>query len=156
MNSVHARIEKPNPQLPKIFLSVPRQTLVKRRWRARAEDGTDFGFDLETPLQHGDTFFQTAGAAYVLYQEPEPVLSIAFHSAPEAARLAWQVGNLHFPVAIHAKGLLVEDDVAIRQMLDREHVPYIETEEVFQPLSGASSHHHHSHSPAHHEHHHSH
>lgn len=156
MHSVRARIDNPNLQLPKIFLSVPRHTLAKRRWRAKAEDGTDFGFDLESPLKHGDTVFQTAKCVYVIYQEPEKVLSISFQTPPEAARLAWQVGNLHFPVAVQEDGLLVEDDLAVRQMLDREHIDYTETEAVFQPLSGVAAHHHHSHSASHHGHHHQH
>jgi urease accessory protein len=151
MYPVHARTEKPNPLLPKIFLSVPRHTLAKRRWRAKADDGADFGFDLEAPLKHGDVFFQSSTGAYVISQAEEKVLALAFRTAPEAARLAWQVGNLHFPVAIREDGLLVEDDLAIRQMLDREHIPYSETEAVFQPLSGAAGHHH-SHSEAEHAH----
>jgi urease accessory protein len=153
MHFVRARIENANLQLPKIFLTVPRHTLAKRRWRAKAEDGADFGFDLETPLEHGDVIFQTPKAVYVIYQEPEKVLSLAFHSPAEAARLAWQIGNLHFPIAIREHGLLVEDDLAVRQMLDREHIPYLEAEELFQPVSATAAHHHHGHSEAGHEHH---
>jgi urease accessory protein len=154
MHSVRARIEKADLQLPKIFLIVPRHSLAKRRWRAKAEDGADFGFDLETPLKHGDTILQTPKAVYVIYQEPEKVLSLAFHSPTEAAGLGWQIGNLHFPVAIRENSLLVEDDLAIRQMLDREHIPYTEAEEVFQPLNAAAGHHHHAPSEADHDHHH--
>ena len=34
----------------KISLTVERRVLAKRRWRGEAEDGTDFGFDLVSPL----------------------------------------------------------------------------------------------------------
>ena len=39
-----------------ISLTVERRVLAKRRWRGQAEDGTDFGFDLISPLRNGICF----------------------------------------------------------------------------------------------------
>ncbi len=128
-----------------ITLSADRHTLAKRRWRGTAENGREFGFDLAEPLSHGVTFFQTSDARYVIAQTPEPVLAVHLHDPTQAARVAWQVGNLHFPVAIRAGTILVEDDLALRQMFEREHIHFKSVREVFQPLSGAAGHHHHSH-----------
>ena len=142
MHTVHHAIEQRFLQLPTISVVVSRHVLCKRRWRAQARDGTDFGFDLESPLKHGETIFRTAKTAYVIEQEPEPLLLLRFGSCREAATIAWQIGNLHFPAAIEEGGLLVEDDIAIRQMLDRQQISYTAVEEIFQPLSAAPAHRH--------------
>jgi urease accessory protein UreE len=57
--------------------------------------------------------------------------------------VAWQVGNLHFPIALRAGTILVEDDAAVRQMFERERIHFQSVREVFQPLGGAAGHHHH-------------
>ena len=153
MHTIRHAIEQRFLQLPKIPVIVSRHVLGKRRWRARAEDGTDFGFDLEAPLKHGQAIFRNSRAAYVIEQEAEPVLLIRFGSCKEAATIAWQIGNLHFPAAIEEGGLLVEDDIAIRQMLDRQQINFTPVEDIFQPVyaAGAQHHHHdHEHDPEEH------
>ena len=129
----------------KVFLRTDRHTLAKRRWRGRAEDGQDFGFDLEWPLRHGDAFFETPGQSYIIQQAPEPVLAVLIVTPAQAARVAWQIGNLHFPAAIIEDSILTVDDLALRQMFDRERISYRLTEAIFQPLSAAAGHHHHHH-----------
>lgn len=127
---------------PVVLLKADRHTLAKRRWRGAAEDGRQFGFALEKPLQHGDRFFESDSHAYVIEQTHEPVLIVALTTAEAAARVAWQIGNLHFPLALRGNELVVEDDTAIRQLFERENIPFASAECVFQPLSGAF---HHSH-----------
>ena len=51
---------------PEIFecsipLTVERRVLAKRRWRGKAEDGTDFGFDLDVPLKLDRCWILTYG-----------------------------------------------------------------------------------------------
>jgi urease accessory protein len=143
MHLIHHAIAQPHSRLPRIALKVPRQTLAKRRWRSRAQDGADFGFELDSPLKHGEVVFQNSKSAYVIEQEPEQVLLIRFGNCAEAASVAWQIGNLHFPVAVEEGGLLVEDDIAIRQMLERQQISFTAVDDVFQPLRAAGAHHHH-------------
>jgi urease accessory protein len=127
---------------PVVSLKADRHTLAKRRWRGAAEDGRQFGFALEKPLQHRNCFFESTTHAYVIEQTQEPVLIVALTTAEAAARVAWHIGNLHFPLALRGNQLVVEDDTAIRQLFDRENIPFATAESVFQPLSGAF---HHSH-----------
>jgi len=141
--------------LPAVPLKVERRMLAKRRWRGQAEDGSDFGFDLASPLRHGDQFHFTDGNRYLIEQLPETVFKVAYPDPREAAHRAWQVGNLHFPAQFTDGYLLVENDLAIRQMLERNDIPFEEAEEVFQPVVAAAGHHHHDHSHDH-DHHHSH
>ena len=117
-----------------------RLTLAKRRWRGVAEDGREFGFDLEQPLRDGDVICQVAGATYVLAQRPEPVLEIDLLSAAESAKAGWLVGNLHFPVQIAGHVLRMADDSALRQMLAREGLPFTAASRVFHPLHAAHAH----------------
>jgi urease accessory protein len=115
--------------------------LAKRRWRGIAEDGTEFGFDLESPLRNGSFFFNSSSSAYYIKQQPEAVIEIVCPSDPSAAaRIGWMLGNLHFPIEIIEGRVRVCDDSAIRQMLVREGFSHYSTEAIFQPLSGAHSH----------------
>src|SRR5436190_22764890 len=117
MQLIRHSISPTNHDVPETSVKVSRQMLAKRRWRARAQDGTDFGFELDAPLKHAECIFQNSKAVYVIEQEAERVLLVRFGTCKEAAMLAWQIGNLHFPIAVMDGGLLVEDDLAIRQML---------------------------------------
>jgi urease accessory protein len=145
LNIIHGAITTPNRNLQAIDLVVDRLTLAKYRWRSIAADGRDFGFDLEHPLRHGDVFYQTATHQYRIAQMPENVLRVALTTPAQAASLAWQVGNLHFRVMIQEGFLLVEDDLALRQMFEREGVAFTPARAIFQPLAGSAGHHQHHH-----------
>lgn len=144
MQLIHGHLHDWNRDLPKVFLSADRHTLAKRRWRGVAEDGTEFGFDLEHPLADGDVFAVTSSAVYSVAQKPEAVLEVALSGDPaHAARLGWTIGNLHFALEIRSQTLRVADDPALRQLFEREKIPFSTTESVFKPASIAHSHDHH-------------
>ncbi|MCS6772273.1 MAG: hypothetical protein NZ740_09660 [Kiritimatiellae bacterium] len=120
--------------LPRIAIRVSREQLSKGRWRATADDGTEFGFDLVVPLKHGDCAYCTDRAAYILEQRPEKVLALPLPpTAAEAAGLAWQLGNLHCPIEITADSIFVADNPAVRKWLATGHLSYAETERIFSP-----------------------
>lgn len=124
-----------------IPLKVDRLRLAKRRWRAFADDGAEFGFDLECPLRDKALFHQEGRRLYVIEQLREAVIELPCPSDSLAsARLGWMLGNLHFPIEIREGFLRVGEDPAVRQMLARECIEHTLTEAVFQPLSGAHSH----------------
>ncbi|MBK1880138.1 urease accessory protein UreE [Pelagicoccus mobilis] len=127
----------------RIPLKIDRRKLAKRRFRATADDGTDFGFDLPHPLKHGTPFHQTDEAVYLIDQAPEPVLRIEIADAEQAALYGWMIGNMHFKAAFESNAILAEDDPAVRQMLERSDIPFEEATAVFQPPSNAAAHHHH-------------
>ncbi|MBD5781741.1 urease accessory protein UreE [Pelagicoccus sp. NFK12] len=127
----------------RIHLKIDRRKLAKRRFRATADDGTDFGFDLPHPLKHETPFYETDDSVYLIEQAPEPVLRIPIEDAEQAALYGWMVGNMHFPAAFEAGAILAEDDPAVRQMLERSNIAFEEATAVFQPPSNAAAHHHH-------------
>ena len=124
-----------------IPLPIDRRTLAKRRFRAQAADGADFGFDLPHPLAHGDPIHETETAVYLIEQLPETVLRIPVPDAPTAALRGWMIGNMHFPAAFQPDAILAEDDPAVRQLLDRNHIPYQAATAIFQPPATAAHHH---------------
>ena len=141
MEIIYRELGQPDAALPLVALRVDRRTLAKTRWRAVADDGREFGFELARPLPHGATVFQQA-ARYVIDQRPEPILRLAVSDPTEGARLGWMIGNLHFPAQVRDGALFVEADLAIRQMLEREHIPFEETQGVFEPMKTGGHHHH--------------
>ena len=85
--------------------------------------------------------------ALALVQPPhacasEPLLRIALATPAEAARAAWTIGNMHFPVELRGDCLLAEDDPILRQVLEREAIVFTATRTIFQPLGGAAGHRH--------------
>lgn len=141
MELIHHALPEQNSGLPTVRIPVERLTLAKRRWRGVAEDGREFGFDLEAPLLDHAAIFQSDTATYVLAQKYEPVLEIALGTdSPTAARLGWMIGNLHFQIEVVGEVVRVVDDPAVRQLFERERIAYTACKRVFHPLSGGHHH----------------
>jgi urease accessory protein len=131
---IHAPLAESDASLGEIGLAVERITLAKRIWRGIAVDGTEFGFELEKPLEHGDVFWQTATARYVVRQQTEAVVEIPLDVAPSAAAgIGWAVGNLHLELQAEPTRLLAPDEPAVRQLLERLKVPFKPTIAIFRP-----------------------
>lgn len=134
LQTIQAAIAQPNLALLEVAFRTDRQAVAKRLWRGRAEDGTEFGFELAAPLKHGDTFWQTATARYVLQQQPEAVVEISLEVAPAAAAgIGWAIGNLHLELQAEPTRLLAPDEPAVRQLLERLKVPFKQTTAIFRP-----------------------
>lgn len=117
-----------------VVLRAERRQFLKRRWRGCADDGTEFGFDLETRLTDGCVIHRADGMDYIVRQLPETVYQIAFQSPAHAALVAWKTGNLHLPAQILDDAILVLHDVSMQQLLARECWSYTEPEVVFNPM----------------------
>ena len=127
-----------------VLLTADRATLAKRRWRGVAQDGQEFGFDLDHVLVDGSVFQRRAGKCYVISQAAEPVLEIELGGdSARAAVLAWQIGNLHFPIEVTECVIRSADDPAIRQMLEREQIAWRPATAVFRPFKSAGHAHEH-------------
>lgn len=132
---IAAPLASSDPALPLVELRTDRRTLAKRLWRGTAADGTEFGFQLSRPLSPGDIIHQTAGARYLIAQDPEPILEIPLSALPSSAvaGIAWAVGNLHLELSSEAARLLTPDEPAARQLLSRIQIAYTPTTAVFRP-----------------------
>lgn len=140
---VREKIPDPSSGVRRVAVRAPRHQIAKRRWRASAEDGTDFGFDLAEPLQHGDCIHVAGQVAYFIEQEPEKVLIIEFPAdSQNLAALAWNLGNLHAPMEVSPEGMILEENQAVRKWLAAFGAVYHEGQRIFRPLKSGSSHDH--------------
>ena len=134
MHLIKAVVAEPDATLPEIAVRADRITLAKRLWRGAADDGTAFGFELETPLKHGDTVYQTSTARYIVVQGEEPVVEVSLDVAPSAAAgIGWAIGNLHLELSAEPTRLIAADEPAVRQLLERLKVPYRLATAIFRP-----------------------
>ena len=133
MHLVHAPLNQADDSLPAIPIRAERRKLAKLLWRATAEDGTEFGFELKQSLAPDAIVHQTPQARYRIEQEPEACLEIDLTLAPaDAVHLGWSIGNLHLPIEGGKGRLLVPDEVAVHRLLARLGVPYRRVMAVFQ------------------------
>ena len=138
MTIIRQALALPPAQFNPVRLAVERLTLAKRRWRGVAEDGAEFGFDLEQPIADGAAFHQTETSVYLIAQKYESVLESRIGA--DAARVGWLIGNLHFQIEVLDEVVRVVDDSAVRQMFEREGIPFTPCKRVFHPIGGGHSH----------------
>ena len=130
-----------------------RDTLVltaeERRWgrrRVTTQGGRVLALALPTGsmLTPGDILHVAADWYVVIEAAPEPVLAVTPRSHAEALRLAYEVGNRHFTLAVDGERLLLPDDTAMEQLLGRLDLPFERIQSIFIPL-GAGHRHDHQH-----------
>lgn len=122
------------PESSQVPLIAERRLFLKRRWRGAAQDGTEFGFDLDSRLHDGCVIYQTELMDYVIRQEHELVYVVRLRTADEAALLGWKIGNLHMPVEVTGGEIRAVHDIAVRQLLEREGWSFEECTLLFNPL----------------------
>jgi urease accessory protein len=139
-------------------------TWEERRWTRRrvvTTAGREVGLALPTGslLKPGDIVAVEADWYLEIEGRPEPVLAVTPRSRDEAIRIAFDVGNRHFPLAIDGDDLLVPDDTAMEQLLTRLGVVWQRRAAVFAPFGGGNAREHgtsvldgHGHAHAHHHH----
>jgi urease accessory protein len=122
------------PPDEQVVIAAERRQFLKRRWRGLAEDGTEFGFDLENRLTDGCVVFQSADKDYIVRQVPEPVYELPLESPAQAALIAWKVGNLHLPAQILEHSIRVLHDDAMTQLIEREGWSHTVPKVIFTPM----------------------
>jgi urease accessory protein len=121
-------------------------TWEERRWtRKRAVTAAGRMIALALPtgsvLRDGDVLAIEPDWYLVVDARPEPVLAALPRDRAEAIRLAFDVGNRHFSLALDGDAILVPDDTAMEQLLTRIGVPWERRRAVYEPL-GAGGHRH--------------
>jgi urease accessory protein len=120
-------------------------TAEERRWGRRrvvTRAGRELALALPTGsvLMPGQVLHVEAGWYVVIEAAPEPVLAVRPRSREEGLRVAFEVGNRHFTLAVEGERLLVPDDVAMEQLLQRLQVPFERTRAAFVPLGPGHRH----------------
>ena len=122
-------------------------TWEQRRW-VRGRFTTDKGRKIGLALPTGTTLAPDA----ILWVEQdwylrveaatESVLEILPADRAEAVKIAFEVGNRHFPLAMQQNKLLVPDDKAMVRLMDRLGAQYERRQAVFNPIGNSESHQH--------------
>jgi urease accessory protein len=120
-------------------------TAEERRWgrrRVTTEGGRMLALALPTGsvLTPGDILHVGPGWYVVVEAASEPVLAVTPRSRDEAIRVAFEVGNRHFTLAVDGERLLVPDDPAMDQLLTRLGVAFERVRSVFVPVGAGHRH----------------
>jgi len=119
----------------------------ERRWgrrRVKTEKGRELALALPTGsvLTPGHILYVGDGYYVVIEATAEAVLAVSPRDRDEMVRVAFEVGNRHFTVAIDGDRLLVPDDIAMEQLLTRIGVPWKRVHAVFAPIGAGHRHDH--------------
>jgi urease accessory protein len=122
-------------------------TAEERRWgrrRVTTEKGRMLALALPTGsvLTPGEILYVAAEWYVVVEAAAEPVLAVTVRSREEGLRVAFEVGNRHFSLALDGERLLVADDPAMERLLTRLGVTFERTQAVFVPLGVSHRHEH--------------
>jgi urease accessory protein len=120
-------------------------TAEERRWGRRrvvTRDGRELALALPTGscLLPGEILCVRSDWYVEIEAAPEPVLAIAPRSRNEYVRVAFEVGNRHFTLAVDGDRLLVLDDPAMEQLVVRLGVPWQRATAVFVPVGQGHRH----------------
>ncbi len=70
----------------------------------------------------------------------EAVLEVVPSSYAEAIKIAFEVGNRHFPLAMQENRILVPDDKAMVTLMDRLGAPWQRRHAIFNPIGNTQGH----------------
>ena len=112
----------------------------ERRWargRFKTAHGRQIGIALPTgtTLAPGSILYVTADWYLKIEGAIEPVLEIVPADYSEAVKIAFEVGNRHFSLALEQNRILVPDDKAMIRLMERLGVPWERRQAVFDPIS---------------------
>jgi urease accessory protein len=119
----------------------------ERRWlrgRFTTERGRKVGIALPTGtavppgsiLHVGDDWYLKLEAAI------EPVLEMFPADSAEAVKIAFEVGNRHFPLALAGEKIMVPDDRTMVRLLERLGIPFHRKQAAFDPIGNTQLHQH--------------
>jgi urease accessory protein len=114
-------------------------TWEQRRWlrgRFTTEKGRQIGIALRTgtQIEIGQIMWIESDWYLTMSAANEPLLAIHPADHQEAIRVAFEIGNLHFPLALEGEQLLVPDDAAMIRLLDRINAHWEKYSGPFQPI----------------------
>jgi urease accessory protein len=122
-------------------------TWEQRRWlrgKITTKNGREIALALPTGTTVADGEILSVQPEWYLRVQaaPEAVLAVRPRNSLEAVRVAFEIGNRHFSLALDGETLLVPDDIAMTQLFDRLDVPWERRTAVFSPFSRGHRHEH--------------
>jgi urease accessory protein len=121
----------------------------QRRWmrgRFTTVQGRKIGVALPTGTTLSPGAILYIGADWYLKIEGaiEPVLEIFPSGYNEAVKIAFEIGNRHFPLALEESKILVPDDKVMVRLMERLGAPWQRRQAIFDPIGNTPLHQHES------------
>ena len=120
-------------------------TWEQRRWvrgKFRTTQGREIALALPTgtPLEPGAVVL--VEETWYVRVEPvaENLLAVTPRNHAESMKLAFEIGNRHFPLALDGHSILVPDDPVMSQLFNRLGVHYERRSAVFSPIGNGLAH----------------
>ena len=122
-------------------------TWEQRRWmrgRFTTERGRKIGIALPTgtTVPHGAILHVAEDWYLKIEAATEPVLEILPSDFDEAVKIAFEVGNRHFPLALEKNKILVPDDKVMVRLLERLGAAWERRQAIFDPIGNTQMHQH--------------
>jgi len=122
-------------------------TWEQRRWirgRFTTQKGRKIGIALPTGTTLAPDAILYVGADWYLKIEAaiEAVLEIFPSNYNEAVKIAFEVGNRHFPLALEESRILVPDDKAMVRLMERLGAPWERRQAIINPIGNTQLHQH--------------
>jgi len=122
-------------------------TWEQRRWlrgRYTTAKGRKIGIALPTgtTLAPGTVLYVAADWFLKIEAASEPLLEVSPSGYDAAMKIAFEVGNRHFPLALEDGKILVPDDQAMVRLMDRLGAPWVKRQAVFHPIGNTQLHQH--------------
>ncbi len=136
----------------------------RRRIRLTTDAGSELLLDLPkaVAMAHGDGLRLEDGRWLGVKAAPETLIEVRCTEASQLARIAWHIGNRHFPAQITGEAIRIRPDHVMEAMVSGLGGEMTRLEAPFQPEGGAYGSGGHAHGPGshahdqHHDHEHSH
>jgi urease accessory protein len=134
----------------------------RRRIRLATDAGADLLLDLPkaVAMAHGDGLRLEDGRWLSVKAAPEALVEVRAEDRTQLARIAWHIGNRHFPAQILEGAIRIRPDHVMEAMVTGLGGEVSRIEAPFQPeggaYGGAAAPQSHSHSHGHHHDHHNH
>src|SRR5579872_273527 len=122
-------------------------TWEQRRWmrgRFTTDRGRKIGIALPTGTNPAPGAILYVGADWYLRIEAaiESVLEFLPSDYDEAVKIAFEVGNRHFPLALEKSRILVPDDKVMVRLMERLGAPWERRRAIFDPIGNTQLHQH--------------
>jgi urease accessory protein len=141
----HPRVHVHDADLSRLERDALVLTADERRWgrrRVMTRRGRELALALPTGsvLVPGEILHVARDWYVVIEAATEPVLVVVPRSREEGLRIAFEVGNRHFALAVDGERLLVPDDPAMEQLFERLGVEWRREDAVFVPFGPGHRH----------------
>jgi urease accessory protein len=120
-------------------------TWEQRRWvrgKFRTTKGREIALALPTgtPLAPGAIILVEAEWYVRIEPVAEPLLAVTPRDHAESIKLAFEIGNRHFPLALDGHAILVPDDPVMKQLFLRLGISYESRTAIFSPIGNGLAH----------------